>query len=100
MTTHDLLLVEVLLTWDHLLDLILLLIELSQHLLALILQYKITSIYRNQIKKAIITFFRARASWCIHLLHAGVATLRSRAGRQGNHWSRCYGKTLINFLTN
>ncbi len=47
MTAHDLLLVEILLTGNHLLDLILLLIELSQHLLALILQYQVTSTHIN-----------------------------------------------------
>jgi hypothetical protein len=43
MTALDLLLVEVLLAGDHLLDLILLLVELSQHLLALVLQDQVTS---------------------------------------------------------
>ena len=42
-SANDLLLVKVLLARDHLLDLVLLLIELSQHLLALILKDQVTS---------------------------------------------------------
>ena len=48
-SADDLLLVEVLFARDHLLYLVLLLVELSQHLLALILQYQVTSIINKDI---------------------------------------------------
>jgi hypothetical protein len=98
METCDFLLVEILLARDHLLDFILLLIELSQHLLALILQYQITSILTLN-NEVIVTFAHAQAFWCIHLLLAGAVALRSRGDLpQGSHYPRCYGKTLFIFL--
>jgi hypothetical protein len=55
MSADDLLLVEVLLTRDHLLNLVLLLVELSQHLLALILKYQVTSII-NKDSQSLLSF--------------------------------------------
>lgn len=59
--TLDLLLVEVLLRGDHLLDLVLLLVELHVHLLALILKDKVAPIVKDKRKRC-FTFSHAPIS--------------------------------------
>ena len=100
MPSLDLLLMEVLLRGDHLLDLILLLIELDMHLLALILKDKVTSKCRLVGEDVKLTFFRVLVSWCSRQLLFKVSRLRSRLAHLlklfGNRF-HYDGKTLFIF---
>lgn len=85
---NDFLLVKVLLAGDHLLDLVLLLVELSEHLLALIFQNQVSSIIINKSHP--------------YFLSCSSILVYSSASR----WSRCtsvswrppWGKPLVSVL--